>query len=130
MGDLSKTSGRKLPRKRAGPYQARAGLMALDRRSREAKFAAQVRASLIEHVGGNPSAPQMLLIQLASLRALRIGLLASKLETDSWTEHDDRHLNATANSLRADLQALGMREPERQIPSIEQYLIGRKRRAA
>jgi hypothetical protein len=46
--------------KRAGPYSRRAALAAIDGPTRQGVFAREVRARLLEHVGGNPTAPQQL----------------------------------------------------------------------
>ncbi len=68
-----------------------------------------VQAELTEHVGGQPNAAQQLLIRLASIKALRVALMADYvLSEQSITERDDRQFLAWANSLRRDLDTLGI----------------------
>jgi hypothetical protein len=117
--------------RRAGPYSRRAALANLDKRTREGTFAREVRTALIEHVGGKPTAPQMLLIQLATLKALRIALLSDVVaqQTDV-TERNDRQLVSWMNSLRRDLETLGLARPAERIPGIRELLLERAKTAA
>jgi hypothetical protein len=117
--------------RRAGPYSKRAALAHLDHRTRQGKFAREVRTQLIEHVGGRPSAAQLLLIQMATLKALRIALLsdvvAGQVQVD---ERDDRQLVSWMNSLRRDLEALGLARPAERMPGIREILLERAKTAA
>jgi hypothetical protein len=99
-----------------GPFAKGATLaMLLDRRTNEGKFAFEVERALVDHVGGEPTGPQLLLIKCAALKALRIALMSRKVVTnESLTDLNDRQLVCWMNSLRRDLQALGMERPEQQ----------------
>jgi hypothetical protein len=122
---IGRDSGKRAPR--VGPYSTRAVLMALDRRTRESALARSTHAELVAHVGGHPTPPQALIIQLVVLRTLRIALLVNRLGVGELTEHDDRTLNAWMNSMRSDLLALGIRAPEKSVPSLEAYLVTREK---
>src|SRR5919106_2711748 len=101
---------------RFGPFSSTATLATmLDQRTHEGKFAAEVERALVDHVGGEPTGPQLLLIKCAALKALRIALMSRKVVTnESLTDLNDRQLVCWMNSLRRDLQALGMERPEQQ----------------
>ena len=108
---------------RVGRYSRGTALVHLDGRTREGRFARAVQSELVEHVGGSPSAPQQLLIRLASLKALRLALMTQHVLTDqSISERDDQQFLSWANSLRRDLDVLGIaRAPER-LPRLAEVL--------
>ena len=96
-------------------------LTALDGRTKEARLMAEVEAALVNSLGGDPSPQQIILIQRIAVKSLRCYLSEreflrnrsqSRLETDylSW-----------ANSLRADLQLLGMERRSRPIVNLHDY---------
>jgi hypothetical protein len=112
---------------RFGPFSSTATLATLlDQRTHEGKFAAEVERALVDHVGGDPTGPQLLLIKCAALKALRIALMSRLVVTnESLTDLNDRQLVCWMNSLRRDLQALGMDRPEKQPKTLQAYLGGK-----
>jgi hypothetical protein len=110
-----------------GPFSSSKTLAALlDRRTHEGKFAAELEDAVVEHLGGDPTAPQRLVIQCATLKALRVALLSQLMVTkEGMTDLADRQLVAWMNSLRLDLQALGMMKPEQAPRTLRAYLIGK-----
>jgi hypothetical protein len=115
-----------------GPFSETKTLAALlDRRTQEGRFAAEVEDGLVEHLGGEVTAPQRLLIRCAALKALRVALLSRLMVTkEGMTDLCDRQLVAWMNSLRLDLQALGMERPEQAPRTLQAYLVEDKSRAA
>jgi hypothetical protein len=70
-------------------------------------------------------------IQLATLKVLRLAMLADVIANqDMVDERDDRQLISWANSLRRDLEALGLQRPAERIPGIREILAERARPAA
>ncbi len=82
-----------------------------------------VQAELTAHVGGQPNAAQQLLIRLASIKALRIALMADHvLSQESISERDDRQFLCWANSLRRDLDVLGLTRRVKSSPRLAELL--------
>jgi hypothetical protein len=106
-------------------------LAELDLRTAEGRYAAGIRVALIEHVGGDPSVPQQLLIGAIALKALRMELMMSHILSDEQiAEGDDGKFLSWANSLRRDLEALGIKRPPPTQPSLPEYLQEIQRRKA
>jgi hypothetical protein len=63
--------------RRAGPY-SRLDLPTFSGKTREGAFLRGVRAELVKHVGGRPSATQAALIEAAAQLRLRITLMDRK----------------------------------------------------
>ena len=72
---------------------------------------------LVEHVG-DPTAPQLLIIQAAGLKAVRLALLAD----ENLADGADHHALSWLNSMRLDLQALGLERRERPLLNLAAYL--------
>jgi len=61
---------------------------------------AAIRKRLSDHVGGSPSATEMILIELSCILALRVALLSDVvLSSAAIDERDDRQLVSWINSL-------------------------------
>lgn len=92
-----------------GPFSKDRVLTDSDKRTRVGRIIRTIRADLIEHCGGLPSAAERILIENAALKAARIHLFASRIvgEEDMQQGDSDKVL-AWSNSLRLDLQALGL----------------------
>jgi hypothetical protein len=98
--------------RRIGPFCRDKTLTMIDRRSRAGRFWAACEKELIDHVGGTPTPAQRLIIQAATLKATRMALLSDMLLSgDTPSEGSDHHALAWLNSMRLDLQALGL-EPK------------------
>ena len=108
---------------RIGPYSHGSALVRLDFRTREGKFARAIQDELTQHVGGQPNAAQQLLIRLASIKALRLALMSDFVLTEhSISERDDRQFLAWANSLRRDLDVLGLTRRVKSSPRLAEIL--------
>jgi hypothetical protein len=95
-------------RKNPGPFSRDQSLSGADRRTRAGRVMKGVIAELMQHIG-DASAPQRLLIQSAALKATRLMMLTDQLlANDPPSEGSDHHALAWLNSLRLDLQALGL----------------------
>jgi hypothetical protein len=93
-----------------GAYSRPSSMAKVDGRTRHGRFIAAVRKRLSDHVGGNPSATQAVLIELAALMSLRIALLSDVvLSAAAIEERDDRQLVAWINSLARLMDKLGLK---------------------
>jgi hypothetical protein len=113
--------------RQVGPY-SRLDLPTFSGKTREGAFLRGVRAELVKHVGGRPSATQAALIEAAAQLRLRITLMDRKFsETQTQTEHDTRTYLAWVGSLarlmtRLDnLKGTAKREPA----NLHDYLSAR-----
>ena len=94
--------------KKPGPFSRDQSLTAIDHRTRAGRVLKGVHAELVAHIG-DPTPGQRLLIQAAALKATRLALLSERLLRDeTLSEGSDNHALAWLNSMRLDLQALGL----------------------
>jgi hypothetical protein len=94
----------------------------LDRRSIEWKLMERVRSDLTEHVGGNPSATQKAMIEMAAWLSLKLELLDREITIGK--QFNDYHTNvylSWTNSLSRLLARLGL-EPKRRSRNFEDFL--------
>jgi len=113
--------------RQVGPYSRPSALAKLDGRTAAGRFVKAIQTELAEHVGA-PNAAQSLLIKLASFKALRIALMADQVLTaEAIHERDDRQIISWCNSLRLDLQVLGIEGRGDAPPVLEAYLEGKAR---
>ena len=85
-----------------------------------------VEASLVTHVGGNPSAAEAILIRAAALKVVRLNLLADKMMEGEEVAGDAHGVLAWSNGLRRDLEVLGLRPRARDaMEDLTSYLAGR-----
>jgi hypothetical protein len=97
--------------RRVGPY-SRLDLPTFSGKTREGAFLRGVRAELVKHVGGRPSATQSALIEAAAQLRLRISLMDRRFsETRTQTEHDSRTYLAWVGSLGRLMQRLDGLQP-------------------
>jgi hypothetical protein len=94
--------------RKPGPFSRDQALADLDRRTRAGRVMKGVIRELTLHIG-DATAPQRLLIQSAALKSTRLALLSDQLlDGTPPSEGSDHHALAWLNSLRLDLQALGL----------------------
>jgi hypothetical protein len=106
-----------------GPYSRPAVLAKLDGRTREAHLLRRVRAELVAHVGGNPSATQTALIERAAMLTLHVAMLdARMLKTGSMSEHDSKTYLAWSGSLSRALRDLGLKGAAAAPPTLADIL--------
>ena len=110
---------------KVGPFSRDRALASVDKRTKAGRVMRQTLADLRDHVGGNPSAAEALIIQSAALKATRLFLLSQRLlyAEDAAIPEGDNHCLAWLNSMRLDLQALGLAKRIRDVtPSLAQIL--------
>lgn len=94
------------------PHSRPHRLAKLDQRTREARLLATVRADLIKHLGGAPSAVQLALVDRAAMLSLHVAMFDSKaLEGGGLSTDDAKKYLAYSNSLARCLRTLGL-EPK------------------
>jgi hypothetical protein len=112
--------------RRTGPY-SRLDLPTFSGKTREGAFLRGVRAELVKHVGGRPSATQAALIEAAAQLRLRITLMDRKFsETHTHTEHDTRVYLAWVGSLARLMTRLdSLKGVADKPPALQDYLAAR-----
>jgi hypothetical protein len=101
-------------------------LGALDLRTSEGQFAKAVRDQLALHLGGELTAPQQLLVSAAAIKALRLELLVQRiLAPDALDSQQDGKFLAWANSLRRDLESIGIARKPLPVPTLAEHLAQR-----
>ncbi len=101
-----------------GCYQQ---LHQLDQRTKEARIINEVESTLASALGGNPSPQQTILIQRIAVKSLRCFLAEREILKNSNGETREileRGYLSWTNSLRADLQLLGMKRVEKDVTDI------------
>jgi hypothetical protein len=90
----------------------------------------QVRADLIQHVGGRPSATQRMLIERAVTKTGYLARLdAEALSPAGLSDHRRREYQAADNSLRLVLRELGIKGVAERQPTLQDYVASRASRA-
>jgi hypothetical protein len=119
---MTKSRGRVA--RRPGPYSERISFgYVLDRRTSEGKFVLAIREQLTRHLGGQLTAPQQLIVSAASIKALRLEMMLKTIlseEAIASGNQDGQYL-AWSNSLRRDLEAIGIARPP-ELPRLGDYL--------
>ncbi len=113
-------------RGRLGPHSRRLTLGRLDLRTSEGAFAKAVRDALASHLGGELTAPQQLLVSAAAIKSLRLELMVQRiLAPDALDAGQDGKFLAWANSLRRDLEAIGIARKPPRVPTLAEHLARR-----
>lgn len=108
-GTPEKPKPKRLRRAKAGLLSRDRSIVNIDRRTRAGRVLRTVEADLVQHVGGHPSAAEMLIIRSAAIKATRLALLTDQLLTaGDLSDHAEDHALAWLNSMRLDLSALGL----------------------
>jgi hypothetical protein len=117
----------KRPRKRMmpvlGPFSRALRRGAIDNRSREGRFLAATRQRLIQHLGGDPSTTQLVLIDRIAWLMLHCFLLDQRIAAgESWGENDGKCYLAFCNSLVRSLRELGLEGGAGREPTLAEVL--------
>jgi hypothetical protein len=98
------------PRKRrkVGPYSKHLAFARLDRRTVEGRFAADVVESLYGQMRATPTPGQQIVAQQVALKLLRCEKMLPRILTGEITGDPERQYLAWSNSIRRDLEALGL----------------------
>jgi hypothetical protein len=95
-----------------GPYSRvlRRGAIgvAISGRSQLGRLVRDMERQLSDHVGGNPSITQRLLIDRAIKIRLQLDALDKKLAEGAWTAHDGRTYGGLLNAFRLAMRELGL----------------------
>jgi hypothetical protein len=101
----------------------------LDQRILEAKEERSIIAGLTDHVGGQPTFPQMLLIKRIARSVIMLATIEKRvLDTLDLGDLEARQMIALANSIRLSLRDLGLKRPQLQAPQLSDY-IGKTKQA-
>lgn len=112
-----------------GPYSRslRRGAIgsSLDGRSTMGRFVRDLEKQLIDHVGGNPSITQRLLIERMIKVRIQLDLLDEKLASGEWTPHDSRTYGGLLNAYRLTAREIGMKPTSATgpAPDLTSYLV-------
>jgi hypothetical protein len=119
-------------RRRYGPYTKSHGLTTVDGRCRVARNIREFARELERHIGNEPTPAQRVLVREAAVKNAKLGLLVDKILSGAEPDVDlaTRCYLAWSNSLRRDLQALGLKSPEKNLPELGQFLAIERGRAA
>jgi hypothetical protein len=108
--------------RKPGPFSTDQALTSLDRRTKAGRIMKTVVGELMDHLG-DATPPQRLIVQAAALKAVRLSLLTENLLAgDPPGEGSDHHALAWLNSMRLDLQALGLERKVRPSLNLAEYL--------
>ena len=92
-------------------------LARVDGRRKEARILRETREALIAHVGGNPSAAVLRVINRIARLWLRAAQLDARIISGEFTEHDPRVYLAVANSITRMLRRdLGLKGADTPLP--------------
>jgi len=94
----------------------------VDRRTRIGKWMDHLRMELTKHVGGNPSIAEAILIEQIVIKVLKVHLYHVGLFKDESSFGSKDHVLALQNSIRLDLQALGLKGRAETPLTLEEYL--------
>jgi hypothetical protein len=83
-----------------------ARLRTLDGRRREAERIKEIKAEMTAHLGGNPTAPQKLLIDRLAVDLVPLEALDARMALGEVSEHDTRVARALRGSVRLCLRDL------------------------
>ena len=126
-GERSQGAPAPKKRRRVNPYAPSDRLKTIDGRRREARIVAATKKALIEHIGGNPTAPQMMLIEQCAILTLRLRLLDRRNGRGELTEKAAREYLCWNNALTRTLSVLGLQPTAAAAapPSLADFLAAR-----
>ena len=93
----------------------------LDGRTALAKAINLMRRELVKHVGGKPSIAEALLIERVVHKSVKAFLYETNYFWDQ-NQGSEAHYLALVNSLRLDLQTLGLKRQGKKILDLNEYL--------
>jgi hypothetical protein len=116
-----------VPRKRmsrsTGPFSRAFRKGAIDQRSWEGRFLATARHHMAEHIGGNPTIAQRVLIDRIAWLMLHCHLLDQRIASGSaWGENDRKCYLAFSNSLIRSLREIGLEASAGREPTLAEAL--------
>jgi hypothetical protein len=117
----------KAPRERmprsSGPFSRALRKGAIDQRSWEGRFLATARHHMTEHIGGNPTIAQRVLIGRVAWLMLHCHLLDQRIASGAaWGENDRKCYLAFSNSLIRSLREIGLEASAGREPTLAEVL--------
>lgn len=115
-----------------GPFSKDRLLAGADKRTRIGRVYRTILTSMTDHVGGNPTAAEFLLIQACALKASRLSLMSEAILSEGeLPKGADEKTISWANSMRLDLQTLGLERRVKDItPSLADIVAASAKEAA
>lgn len=101
-------------KKEVGVFSRHRSLVTVDLRSKAGRILKTIREDLTNQLGGAPTPAEALLIQSASIKAVRLYLMSDVLLERGDITNDEKCL-AWVNSMRMDLTALGLKARPRVV---------------
>jgi len=115
-----------MSRKPIGPYSRANAMARIDGRTRAARLAKSTRTALTAHMGGRPSATQLVMIERAVQLTIRIAAMDGRFaRTGEQTEHDSRTYLAWSASLTRLLRDMGMKTVTPSVLSLKDHIATR-----
>ena len=112
---------------RIAPHSRQNKFLKLDGRTQEAAIMRRARRDLIAHLGGQPSAVQMRLIDRAAMLTLHVDLFDRRaIRNGGLSERDSRSYLAYSNSLARTLARLGPQPAVTRVPSLAEAMASGK----
>ena len=113
------------------PHSHPGKLSIIDGRSAEGRRLSVIRSSLAEHVGGNPSVAQSLLIDRIAILCLRMELMDKRaLQAGAITDRSAREYLGWNNSVSRMIRQLGLKGAADKQPSLSEYIARKTEPAA
>ena len=110
-------------RGQVGGYASVERLLKVDGRTKSGRLMREIRLALVEHIGGEANAAQQLLIHAATIKIMRCILVERRVLSEQSLDEGDRHQYlAWSNSLRRDLEALGIAGKRAEVPDLHSYI--------
>jgi hypothetical protein len=130
VGDLVTETDGRLPARRGLDGNLKHGLWCLfnraklDRRTKLAKWAEHLREQLVKDLGSDLSTQQEILLDRVCAKVLKSYLYEQGVLSGETFGSKDHYL-ALTNSLRLDLQALGLQRKTNKILDLNDYLLAK-----
>ena len=102
----------------------KAYLSRFDRRTVEGRMLSQIEAGLAAALGGSPSPQQILILQRASIKAIRCALMEKEMlrKKGRVAPSVEKRYLSFARSLREDLRTLGLKKQGAPVPELSKYV--------
>jgi hypothetical protein len=127
MGDVKSTFALKICGSKRRTLAIKHGVWAdlkgfhVDGRTRTGKWMDRLRCELIRHCGGEPTVAESILIEQIVIKTFKVHLYHVGLfKNKSFGSKD--HALAIQNSIRLDLQVLGLQRRQKKILDLDEYL--------
>ena len=102
----------------------RAYIQRFDARTREGRTLNQIESALVSALGGAPSPQQILILQRASIKAIRCALIEKEMlrKGGKVAPSLEKRYLSFARSLREDLRTLGLKRKAAPVPELTTYV--------